>query len=234
MSTKNDWLLDSSEFDPNPKNTLFNNSGKKYSYILYLTNQKKVFYFHLFDLDYTAKNPIDDPLNFSTDDETDTFSSQSRKKELKLITSNSNFSLSNVFKEITPTSSSVNQLHISNANKNLSLTAETLKIFSSVNIENLEFNSKFDLLFNDLSMLKATAVQGLLGNTNFRFLAWMIFLECIPMEKTFWISSIQNNRLSYEKIKIDLTCEPRKQKNLSADPNEIDHPLSQQNTVNKK
>lgn len=91
------------------------------------------------------------------------------------------------------------------------------------------FDSKFDLLFNDLSMLKATAVQGLLGDTNFRFLAWMIFLECIPMEKISWLDSINGNRSHFEKIKKELSCDPR-----SLNEDIKDHPLSQEKSVNLK
>ncbi len=107
------------------------------------------------------------------------------------------------------------------------LTAETLRIFSSINIENLSFSSKFDLLFNDLSMLKATAVQGLLGDTNLRFLAWMIFLECVPMEKHLWLDVIGQNRLDYEATRKELACDPHSN-GQSAQAG--DHPLSQDET----
>ena len=99
---------------------------------------------------------------------------------------------------------------------------------------NKGFNSKVDLLFNDLSMLKATAVQGLLGNTNFRFLAWMIFLECIPMDKNLWLEAINENRSDYEKIKDNLSCNPHKsvdQTDSSDNQGFIDHPLSQDENV---
>lgn len=113
---------------------------------------------------------------------------------------------------------------LSNANmSNKPLTAETLKILSSISIENLSLNSQFDLLFNDLSMLKASAVQGLLGITNFRFLAWMIFLECLPIDKSKWIETINQNRKKYEDIRNELCCDPRKM----CLNNKDDHPLSQ-------
>lgn len=86
------------------------------------------------------------------------------------------------------------------------------------------------MLFNDLSMLKATAVQGLLGDTNFRFLAWMIFLECIPMEKVSWLESINENRLRFEKIKNDLSCDPHA--SIEDTSGILDHPLSQEKRVN--
>ena len=131
------------------------------------------------------------------------------------------------------------------------LTAETLRVFSSINVETLGtsplliliklkfsaknfglgFDSRFDLLFNDISMLKATAVQGLLGNTNFRFLAWKIFLECIPMDRNLWIASVKQNRLDYEKVKEEFSCDPRKAKKNSNSSDNIDHPLSQDETV---
>lgn len=135
---------------------------------------------------------------------------------------------------------------------NTDLTAETLKVFSSINIETLgicrrffcfeslleliqkrlmieDFNSRFDLLFNDMSMLKATAVQGLLGDTNnFRFLAWMIFLECIPMDRNTWMASVDQNRAEYETIKESFSCNPRQ---ASKESHDFDHPLSQDETV---
>ena len=133
---------------------------------------------------------------------------------------------------------------MSSTSKNKPLSAETLRILSKLNIENLSFNSQFDLLFNDLSMLKASAVQGLLKLTNFRFLAWMVFLECIPMEKEKWKDSINKNRKFYEQIREDICCDPHKAKTTTAtDQNgnsskqneksfledySDDHPLSQE------
>ena len=130
----------------------------------------------------------------------------------------------------------INTSNISNSSKSKQLTAETLRILSKIDIENLSFSSQFDLLFNDLLMLKASAVQGFLKLTNFRFLAWMIFLECIPMEKEKWIESIKKNRDFYEQIKEDICCDPHKAQNSSknndnesfVEDHRSDHPLSQE------
>jgi TBC1 domain family protein 5 len=120
---------------------------------------------------------------------------------------------------------------------NKPLTAETLRILSKINIENLSSNSKFDLLFNDVSMLKASAVQGLLKTTNFRFLAWMIFLECIPMSKDKWAESIKKNRDFFNTIREEICCDPHvvtaTSSNANADTSFLDdlssdHPLSQE------
>lgn len=89
------------------------------------------------------------------------------------------------------------------------LTAETLKILSSTNVDNLTLKSRFELLFNDLSMLQSCAVQGLLAKTSFRFLAWMIFLECIPFEKSEWLQCFKTNRTTFENIRSDVLCDPR-------------------------
>ena len=110
-----------------------------------------------------------------------------------------------------------NTSQTSTSNSKTPLTAETLRILSKLKIENLSFNSQFDLLFNDLSMLKASAVQGLLKITNFRFLAWMIFLECIPMAKEKWVESIHKNREFYEQIRGDICCDPHKRKPATND-----------------
>jgi hypothetical protein len=139
---------------------------------------------------------------------------------------------------------SVGLLHINTSNlsnssltgKNKQLTAETLRILSKINLENLSFNSQFDLLFNDLSMLKASAVQGLLKLTNFRFLAWMIFLECLPMEKDKWVESISKNREFFATIREEICCDPHKSKSYTKnetndsflDDLSNDHPLSQE------
>ena len=128
--------------------------------------------------------------------------------------------------------SSSNKLNAKHFNKHhqpehVSLTAETLKVFSSINIENLNFNSKLDLLFNDLGMLKASAVQGCLEGTSLRSLAWMIFLECIPLEKSNWIATVKSNRAVYDKLKKELSCDPRAQSNEER----LDHPLSQNKEV---
>ena len=87
----------------------------------------------------------------------------------------------------------------------------------------MSLSSQFDLLFNDISMLRASAVSGNLGSTSFRFLAWMIFLECIPMDKNKWIASINKNRKIYERIKQEFHCNPREE---SAEQKNVDHPLS--------
>jgi hypothetical protein len=124
----------------------------------------------------------------------------------------------------------------SNKNQHVPLTAETLKILSEINIDNLNFNSKVDLLFNDLGMLKASAVQGCLDGTNLRFLAWMIFLECIPIDKQFWIEKIQDNRARYEKIKNNLYSDPRNNINNNSSSSSssllVDHPFSQDEQSN--
>lgn len=105
------------------------------------------------------------------------------------------------------------------------LSAETLKILCSVNMENLDFKSRFELLFNDITMLKSSAVQGLLAKSNFRFLAWMIFLECIPFDKTRWIETVNSNRKLFENIRDDVCCDPRSSSHKISV--ESDHPLSQ-------
>lgn len=118
------------------------------------------------------------------------------------------------------------ELNSSNmSNSNIKLTSDTFKVLSKVNIDELSFKSKFELLFNDISMLKASAVQGILAKTNFRFLAWMIFLDCLPMEKSKWIECLSQQRASYEKIKLEICCDPHR----IADTSEFnfDHPLSQ-------
>jgi hypothetical protein len=110
------------------------------------------------------------------------------------------------------------------------LTAETLKILSAINIDNLDFKRRFDLLFSDITMLKASAVQGMLANSYFRFMAWMIFLECVPFDKSKWLVCVNRNRKMYENIRDDVCCDPRdsnasllQQQHQQA----FDHPLSQ-------
>ncbi|RNA28356.1 TBC1 domain family member 5-like isoform X2 [Brachionus plicatilis] len=123
------------------------------------------------------------------------------------------------------------ELNSSNmSNSNVKLTSDTFKVLSKVNIDELSFKSKFELLFNDISMLKASAVQGILAKTNFRFLAWMIFLDCLPMDKSKWTESLNQHRQTYDKIKKEICCDPHK-KNQTNELN-FDHPLSQhQNSV---
>lgn len=118
------------------------------------------------------------------------------------------------------------ELNSSNmSNSNVKLTSDTFKVLSKVNIDELSFKSKFELLFNDISMLKASAVQGTLAKTNFRFLAWMIFLDCLPMEKSKWIESLNQQRASYEKIKLEICCDPHQ--NMQTNELNFEHPLSQ-------
>jgi hypothetical protein len=107
---------------------------------------------------------------------------------------------------------------------NKRLSSETIRVLSDIEINKLSF----DLLFNDISTLKASAVLGLLGKTSFRCLAWMIFLECIPTDKTKWIDSINHNRNVFEKIKREICCDPH-DNNYKMDDNK-DHPLCQDDT----
>ena len=186
FTSRNDWILDSSEFDPN-SNKIKENKAP-------ISHSSQIF---------------DDPLKKSIED------------------SNINIDLKKNWDFVEHANANV--LVKSRVSKPATLSAESLKIFSKINIDNLAFNSKFDLLFNDLSMLKATAVQGLLGNTNFRFLSWMIFLECIPMEKSSWTNSIQKNRTFYNQIKSDLACDPHCSSAVLDE--KFDHPLSQHKTV---
>lgn len=113
-----------------------------------------------------------------------------------------------------------NQTQTTNEEK---LNAESLKILCSVNISSLDFKNSFELLFNDMAMLKSSAVQGLLSKSNLRVISWMIFLECIPFDKSKWTESLLSNRRMYENIRSDVCCDPRKQSDTT-----IDHPLSQQ------
>jgi hypothetical protein len=127
------------------------------------------------------------------------------------------------------------------------LSVETMRILSSLNVEKLSLPQRFELLYNDASMLKAAAVQGALHNTKLRFLAWMIFLECVPMERAKWRNAIEQNRRVYERVKHELCCDPHhstkidqnNQQNNDDDNEEshssqtkADHPLSQSKTVN--
>ena len=112
---------------------------------------------------------------------------------------------------------------------NRRLTSDTIRVLSDIEINKLSF----DLLFNDISTLKASAVLGLLGKTSFRCLAWMIFLECIPTDKTKWIDSINHNRNVFERIKKEICCDPHDDSYKVSEyenDGEFDHPLSQEDT----
>jgi hypothetical protein len=71
----------------------------------------------------------------------------------------------------------------------------------------------FKLLFGDLNILKEAAIHGQLENTNLRTLAWMIFLKCIPINKSEWKTSIDLNRSFYEKIKAKTCSDPSENEN---------------------
>ena len=122
------------------------------------------------------------------------------------------------------------------------LTPETFSILSRANIESLSFNDKFELLFNDLSMLRASAIRGQLSNTNMRCLAWMIFLGCLPMKRSEWLKELSHKRHVYDRIKEEICCDPHaapKRKSSDAGQEVIqeqeqstaDHPLSQTDQV---
>ena len=125
------------------------------------------------------------------------------------------------------------------------LTAETFSVLSRANIDKLSFNDKFELLFNDLSMLRASAIRGQLSNTNMRCLAWMIFLGCLPMRRSEWLKELTHKRHVYERIKEEICCDPHAAPKRNSDaglehaaavgqqeqPCTADHPLSQTDQV---
>ena len=110
------------------------------------------------------------------------------------------------------------------------LSAETFQILSAVIIETIPFDIQFELLFNDLSMLRAAAIKGLLGQTRLRCLGWMIFLGYLPMDKTLWQQELFHKRAIYEKIRREMCCDPH-QAPKYGQRNFFDHPLSQDTEV---
>lgn len=100
------------------------------------------------------------------------------------------------------------------------ISAETLQILSSANLNNLDYNSRFELMFNDLAMLKSSAVQGILGKNCLRAMAWMVFLECLPFEKSQWADAIATSRRDFQQLREQIFQDPRQ----SQMPD--DHPLS--------
>ena len=77
-----------------------------------------------------------------------------------------------------------------------------------MDIEKLTYETQFDFLFSDASTLRASAVQGVLALTSFRHLAWMIFLECVPHEKSEWLASVTANRRTFQSLRTDFHCDP--------------------------
>lgn len=100
------------------------------------------------------------------------------------------------------------------------ISAETLRVLSSANLNDLDFKSRFELLFNDLAMLKSSAVQDILSKSCLRIIAWMVFLECLPFDKSKWCERISSNRKEYEALKIEIFRDPRQSQFVD------DHPLS--------
>ena len=96
---------------------------------------------------------------------------------------------------------------------------------SSFSDAGYDIDTAFNHLFYDLSVLKIAAVQGQLESTNLRFLAWMIFLECLPPDKSKWQEIISNHRNVYEEIKEKACCDPHKIK-AEQSTECTDHPLS--------
>lgn len=100
------------------------------------------------------------------------------------------------------------------------ISAETLRVLSSANLNNLDFNTRFELIFNDLAMLKSSAVQGILGKNYLRALAWMVFLDCLPFDKSTWTESISTSRREFESVREQVFRDPRSSLVLE------DHPFS--------
>lgn len=100
------------------------------------------------------------------------------------------------------------------------ISAETLRVLSSANLNNLDFNTRFELIFNDLAMLKSSAVQGILGKNYLRAVAWMVFLDCLPFDKSTWTESISRSRGEFESLRELVFRDPRSSLVLE------DHPFS--------
>ncbi|BFZ06429.1 hypothetical protein BsWGS_09466 [Bradybaena similaris] len=61
-----------------------------------------------------------------------------------------------------------------------------------------------------MSMLKDRAVSGNLRSCRFRSIAWKIFLEVLPPDKSEWIEKTQKSRDKYEELRDFLIVNPRK------------------------
>ncbi|CAG5116642.1 unnamed protein product [Candidula unifasciata] len=75
------------------------------------------------------------------------------------------------------------------------------------------YSLEWENLFNKPNMLpslKERAVAGNLRSCRFRSIAWKIFLEVLPSDKSQWIDRTRQNRNNYEELREFLIVNPRK------------------------
>lgn len=102
------------------------------------------------------------------------------------------------------------------------VNSDSIKILNSIDIANIAFKDRFELLFSDISMLKSSAANGLLKESKLRIISWMILLECIPFQKETWILTLSAKRRNFDEIQnLYNFC--------SSKANDKDHPLSKEN-----
>jgi TBC1 domain family member 5 len=113
------------------------------------------------------------------------------------------------------------------------VTAQTIKSVSKINVSQLSFDEKFDLLFNNedngINFLKTFSIQGHLSNSNLRSISWMIFLNIISIDQSKWVDEMKINRERFEILKNKVYLDPNRHYRIDEntdDNNHSDHPLS--------
>lgn len=106
----------------------------------------------------------------------------------------------------------------------------------------LTFRDEFNNLFGDVNYhkkLKSRALKGDLGSCRFRSLCWKLFLECLPENRSEWVTKARELRERYNKIAQSYAINPRgSEEKTPEDPKPFadplqDNPLSQDDSVGR-
>lgn len=101
-------------------------------------------------------------------------------------------------------------------------TLSTSSSNNCISSKESKLDNLFNVLFSDLNGLKMAASLGQLENTNLRTMAWMVLMECLPIDTDKWPATIDQNRAVYTQLKKEICCDPHQ-----SSSHVMDHPLSE-------
>ncbi|XP_076338434.1 TBC1 domain family member 5 isoform X2 [Tachypleus tridentatus] len=93
------------------------------------------------------------------------------------------------------------------------------------------YNDEWEELFGNkfyLEKLRNIGLKGQLGSCAFRSVCWRVYLECLPDQRSEWISKAQELRFQYEEIKYKLQLKINPRHEESKLDLAVNNPLSQE------
>lgn len=84
----------------------------------------------------------------------------------------------------------------------------------------LLFRNEWSQLFDNenIKSLRIKAQNGMLRASRFRSVSWRVMLEVLSENSNEWITHVRNTRDHYQKLKVQMTADPRKSDEQNDDP----------------